>query len=721
MASKKQLAIQSLANLLKAQVRQNSGQGAPINAQQLYQQFLGSGLDYKGASSHGYGTTGFALSANAKYDFGDMILPGFLTANVSIGLSAAKTTQALLIIQRQPTSLGNLSSFSTNSPICMLCFGGAHLRLQLEQGAEVGLKMPETLSALLSKATELGGEEISVALEAEVTATASVLQGGEFLLLRADEPLWYSSAQESTLIEEFMGELGPGSKDQIKNEVAAFLKGKASRKVEKESLVLLQALDELSSQLSADDLALAQWHQEQLYQVILSEKQLTKSLAYQYLVELASGTTDLHLGTWQKSTFKSLITEDLLAKIAIAQTWLTRRPATADKKIESRLTRLTSLDRALRRHQEPPKPPGKTSRRYARLSDAKSTAPDPPYSGRSFLRLWGYAGAAQGVAEAKLSAGGKAAQNELSISGKLGADTHGRAASTRYRFQTCTTNKSGRQLLLTTQDTIITYVQADVGVAAEAALRYGGEEAKKAATAARRAAYNAMFWRSAVAYWLAPSDQATAEVSCERGSGLCYGMSVSIVRLRELAANPMMATSSLFKTMCWRLRAPAAQLTGFLQQAWFLRADFAFPTGAILLESAWTAPSGHKVGLTPADASRGRLPELRKEFRQGLEQAAGLDTKLGHEQPASKARLQSISARYRIADQVDSSRELFKLGYTFVVGGSLGLTRVEQAGTYSVVDIDTWWVDPDLRALAEASGPAAPYESAVPRVALFHQ
>lgn len=710
MAHKKQQATQSLADLLKVQVRQHSSHDAPINAQQLYQQFLGSGLDYKGASSHGYSVSGLALNANAEFEFGDLVLPGFVTAKVVANLTVSKMNQTFLIIQRQPTKLGTQALFKTNTPISMLRFGGAHLKLQLEQGSEVGLQLPEPLNAILGKSADFAGEELSVALEATVAATASLLQEGEFLLMRADEPRWYTSGQDSALVEEFVSELGPGSKQQIKSEAAAFIQLKAGRRIDKESLPLLQALSELFSRLAPAEQAMALWHQDQIYRVILSDKNLTKNQAYQQVTELAKNNASLNLPKWKRG---SLATKDVLEKVGIASVWLDQQPASeANQKIKARLT---ALKVALNQNKEPPAQQGKPSRSYKQLSDTEEQNTSTlPYRGRSFLRLWGYAGAAQSAAEAKLAAGGKAFANEISLSAGIGAEAQGRAASTRYRFQTCTKNQFSQELLITTQDTIISYVQAEAEVIAQATRTYGGEDAKKFAN--KRAAYNAMFWRSAVAYWLDPNELKKSVV-CQPGSGLCYGMSASIVRLRKLAANPAMATSSLFKTLSWRLRVPAAQLEDFLKQAWFLKDDFDFPTGAILLESAWAAPPAYEVGLTRTAVGQSKLPELSKEFRRNLEQAARLDQPLGHERPNPNVVLQSITARYRMADQVDSSRELFRLGYTFVVGAALGLTRVEQAGTYSVIDIDTWWID---KALA-AQPPAAAYEAAVPRVTLFHQ
>jgi hypothetical protein len=82
----------------------------------------------------------------------------------------------------------------------------------------------------------------------------------------------------------------------------------------------------------------------------------------------------------------------------------------------------------------------------------------------------------------------------------------------------------------------------------------------------------------------------------------------------------------------------------------------------------------------------------------------------------SNVTLQSITARYRIADLADTGRSLFRLGFKVVAKLNIELRKVEEAGLDAVVDLDTWWTDPAWRHRTTDA-----YEEAVPRVSLLHQ
>jgi hypothetical protein len=149
-----------------------------------------------------------------------------------------------------------------------------------------------------------------------------------------------------------------------------------------------------------------------------------------------------------------------------------------------------------------------------------------------------------------------------------------------------------------------------------------------------------------------------------------------------------------------------------------------FPTGAILLESAWAAPPEFKITLEPKTVDGITAWSVLKD------QMSGAVTHEGYSHHGFK--LQSITARYRIADLADESKDLFKLGFSLGAGANIELRKVDQAGLDAVVEIDTYWLDPEYALLAGQAGdaqekdrfivpPAEAYETAVPRVVLLHQ
>ena len=287
----------------------------------------------------------------------------------------------------------------------------------------------------------------------------------------------------------------------------------------------------------------------------------------------------------------------------------------------------------------------------------------------------------------------------------VGGSAKGGIKYTSYRYQTWSENSLNlNQPLVITQDTVIKYRQILLDAKAEAGI---GEHSRSAEASY---AYNMMTYKSAVAFWLYASGG--AHVSGETGTGISFGVSVQFSRLLKHGAS-VNVTSPFIQSLAYKLCVPPHRLVEFIQQAAFIRENWDFPTGTILLESAWAAPHGYAIPMDGGKISDDMLKNMRAAANLDLHKSTW-ESQLH----ASPWTLQSLTARYRIADLLEDSRDLFKLGVSVVVSLDINLQKVEKAGVNGIVDIDTYWFDPDLKSTPNILDA---YLKAVPRVALFHQ
>ena len=220
-----QKTTQSLAELLKARARANSGAAdSAIQPNELYEAFQTASLDYKGALSSGYSQNGVAVSVEAGMDLGDAVLPGFVTLKASVKVTGTAARQALLITQRQPELIfSNPTGYQNERVVSLLNLRGKYYSVNADLGAEAGVGLPDTVTDALSTASSIGPEETTLSLDFGATANVTVGYSGEYLKITSLGPEWFPSPRDQQLVDRFNQLVGPGKKDVIKNEVIQFL------------------------------------------------------------------------------------------------------------------------------------------------------------------------------------------------------------------------------------------------------------------------------------------------------------------------------------------------------------------------------------------------------------------------------------------------------------------------------------------------------------------
>ena len=691
----------SLAELLKGRVRLHYGDDSPISPLDLYQEFLNSGLGYKGLISSGYSEGGLALSAKVSIDVGQAFMPGLLSMKAEPEAKGQWTTQVLILVQQQPDVLHDYTLFGTTRPMCLMRMAGAHIKAEVTFNLSVSVGLPGTVGKIVNSATaSVGAEEVSLHFDAG--AKVGVHYKGEYLSVATAEPYWFPSAMDSAFVEKFIEVLGPGDKTKIKEAAAKWLQ---EEKVQGISTTwrkhyqtgnLLKLIDDHLTKLdrSSEKWLMGMYHKKQLQAVIYGDRYKLKTEVYNWLQD-ARRKQKYHYTIELSPIRKRPKIANL--RVALGTVISNSKNTTTDhKKAEAYDKLLQGFKKDVDDKKDP------------------NTVESRPLCK---LRLWGHEGGGDASAIAKLGFAGKVRGKGPNVVLQADATAQGSVKYTSYRLQTWTDNMKGTGPLVMTQDTIINYRQADFGAKAAATVRKHGK------TVSGNWAFNMMLYRSAVAYWISPAGGNATEATTHIGTGLCFGVSVQVSRLksRALQAATLDAETDPFvRTIARQLHILPESLVAFLKQAWFLQPHehFDFPTDVILLESAWAAPAGEKLKLDSHKAEKNMLTTMLT--RAGLKIIkTDEDSRLKIKQ--SPYTLQSITARYRIADLLDTSRDLFKLGFTVVVGAGITIRRVEQAGLEAIVDIDTHWVDPAMKEFANKVGPAAPYDAAVPKVALLHQ
>lgn len=215
--------------LLSPRTLQAYDSGSAIN---LFRAFNLTGFDYNGQLTSGFGERGTKVSLDVSWDFGDLILPGVLSAKVEAGASAAKTRYTLIFVARQPKKLKISKNWTTMKPLCLSIMKG------------YAAKMTASAGVSASATPSLGVDELGL----EVSAAAGGDIGGRVINLRDEDPHFYASPWDASLALDFDQAVDVLTRRQVKNMIDAWLKDKV-----KENRMQEKARKVLSDQLGLED------------------------------------------------------------------------------------------------------------------------------------------------------------------------------------------------------------------------------------------------------------------------------------------------------------------------------------------------------------------------------------------------------------------------------------------------------------------------------------
>ena len=311
----------------------------------------------------------------------------------------------------------------------------------------------------------------------------------------------------------------------------------------------------------------------------------------------------------------------------------------------------------------------------------------------NFLRLWGYGGKGDLGFKAGVIVGVSLVDASTAAEGRL--------AATNFRLQTQT------QKMIQTQETTIQYRQvtltAEVTGAALQALEVAANKLASSQTKLETGAtkvYNSLVYRSALVRWLNPVSQSDNQVLALRGTGICFGVSIPVGSLVELAqkTNDDFEKDELAKSLAVQLCVNVKQLQECLVTSWFSDPELTvencleyFPTDAVLLESGFALTvNNQKFNLARGSNVIGNL--LRRDPITLQDDLLGSLDNIRTTQKTME--LQSIRVRFRIADLRSNTSTLFMLG---IPGTKIGITLrgVTEAGAEGIVDLYTHWFGKD--------------------------
>lgn len=714
----------------------------------IYQEFSISGLDYSGQLSSGYGRTGGNLDATVTPDFGDVLLPAFLTLSLAIKAGVTCQKQALVVLQRLPkTVYGTRVStyalpthppepnalplpdpvWSTAQPVTLQVLEGYYGQISLSGTATAGVGLP------------VATDELGIALSAELTATV----GAECLAVKlADQqPAFFPSPSDSSLQLDAAVKalIGCTSKSEAKVEIENFLKEQMTKWFTQQGAgsILMATVTGLTplteEQITGVQAQARQALKEKIFARI--EDELNRALSLIQVKATIGNLLQKAIDAWNKPTTAGLLGQ--LQQLKNQLGVMAADPAT-DAPTKAVLLadgqQINVYIDLLLFFQKVQTAPAATDYRgkLCRLNLLSANA--------SFdVQATAVAGADWEVPE---SAGKLALNANATVIGNV----QGMAQIVSYRYQSYAEGTG--QPLVATQDTYITYRNVSGTAEVLAAAGVNSHELLNLGCSAG-AYYRSMTYQAAITFWTYPlGTAATTPVLPLGRSGLVYGCSARLGRLAKVAEAAVYPTSmdagtkTYIQNLARQLRVDVTALTNFLansgldelafftelgtlaQQGFpdtvYLEASFAFDA-SVRLEAVQKGSAPAYYALNDpfnAPSVRAFVSKLRTVTAPP---AAGAPP------PTSAGPLEAIRLRFRIADAESTSELLFALGFGDDLV-SVDFSLVQSAGHEGFFDYYVqWYNNPAFNPTAADDGTTLPgdfkipYERSVPPVALLHQ
>lgn len=731
-----------------------------------YQEFSASGLDHKGQISSGYGKTGKRATVKSTFDAGSLILPGLLTASISLTGEVTGSDETLLVLQRLPAVFyrervsdiplplpeqkGNASNgasqsssgagnngagqqartlpppaWQTSLPVALTVLEGRVREGKLQVEGTADLSLPVAI------------DELGVALSANGKLAADV----QFTLvsLRDALPSYYPSPNDKGMALKVQLELalealiGSATKSETKKIVDAWLQEQVAKWIESRGgkpppslgrQLLSRVLQDIADKAKAETISAGIDEFKSRLGEFLEKFNVTVELPF----------IDKLVDAWQNPKTK---TKDLLGRLQSLKAGIAQSPYGSDaekKRDQDQIDAYISL-----------------------LQRAQAMAAAKDYKSRlSFLNLYSTSAAfnagAQTTATVAQSATTPLAESavELTLGATADANSSGKAQIVGYRYQTFG-DGGGNAPLIVTQDTYVTYrqVQASLKLGFEAELTTEFAPIDGGTEVAGAKSYCSMTYQSLVTYWLYPTTASAPSepVTPGSGSGVVFGCSASLGKLIRVAKAPTDPKSVAYlRRLANQLRLDATLVGDFLTNAAllqdidpnqpglsglttdvFLEASFAFDN-TVRLNARRETKKGAKgqaaiVNYVLDDPFKAPTVKTFMNTLQANSRPPG-GTANTQQNPSGQSPqqpdLEALRLRFRIADFNETIEPLFRLGFTpnapFVL--NVDITKVRGAGHQGFLDITQWY---NNSAFNEPANLLLAAERSVPAVALLHQ
>ena len=727
----------------------------------LYQAFAVSGFDFVGQCSSGYGVVGIGGGVNFGVDIGKAILPGFLTAGVSVGLSGEKSSETLVMVNRQPNN-------NITDPVIFITAKGKLCKGKVNASACVGLKASIKINATGQSSNMMTTKETkeqqstaaeakfgkygalileNIAAEASATATLTLTgqYEGEYIRLRDPSPSWYTSFNDAKLKDLFHDFTGYGEEEASKSRILAFFnKEKAVleplfdklgfwasiwQSIKSQSIPwqnLMTSLEKAESWLNViediqlhEDKAAVQQDLAEITEAI--EKNLQKSWLSRRFNR--SGKRDLKsyaLDYFKAFHFEMLLPDEGRSGFASLADW---------KQAIIWVNAALNLDQAKRRellneiaHHRKIVIYFKNKANNKITGDSANIDMSILANRLTYLNLWGHQIGGDASAECGLNL---TATPAISLGATAGL-TMGHAKKwSLYRFQQYAKSKTSNDEQISqkiyTQDAIVSYDQTKItGKAALKISAFGKTPLKEHAEdetyepSKDFLLHNSLTYQSSHLVW--QPTLKSVETPLLTGSGLRFGCTLTQQSLKLILEDESDSeVASLLTNLATMLNISTKDLKDTLSAADYLK-DSDLPVSALLIESVFKLDESAKSAIEWVDNCE---PKLDKDIKKTLITAYEDKFNTDKEKAADKkVYLQSIRIRYRIADSLDTTAT-FKLGIPIgIFKPGIELSSASRAGASGIVDLYTHWFGDCLAAKKQ---PSAYPESSVPATTLLHQ
>lgn len=661
---------------------------SPIYIRDLYKEFLLSGLDVKGQVSSGFNSSGYSGKVSVTGGIPDNVPLVNFSASGFIG--ATVKSEDFVIMQRQPSyMIIETQKHPTTHPISLMRLGGYSGTIEAGGSLQAAIGLP--------KAENNTPEAAALSLEVAAlgtTAKGEVKYSGTYTSLTGKQLSYFRTAQDSYLQENFLDIVGT-DKSALRQLVSQWIIRTDSKYALHDKWHISLLYRSTEKYTSTEKLLLA------LSIIITNSKRPPDNLTEDELTEFEKDIREC-------ARYMRLLFEHKYTPLYGYKT----NPRTVLDYIGNMVhwkNNPDNLATIVRHHVEVAQELAEEVKKSSSIVEITSDVERQ----LCYLSIWEHKpeGSASVTATAKLKA--KEVSSSTRSSASASASISGYMKFTSYRLQTLGNIRceqgpgdvSITPLSFVTQDTKIEYRQAQWST--KAAVFFSSKE--KAVSEARF--YNMMIYRSACVYWKYPL---VAKTLALRGSGLCFGASVSAETLIDLAKD-FGSHPNLTKSLCKTLRVEETQLKEFLTGS-FLATDVAadsFPTQTLLIESALAVSEKFQISID----KNNQEPDKKLLYDMLAMHDRATFGKEG------RFTLEAIRIRYRIADVQGNTRTLFQLGVPAgPVQVGITLSKINGAGNQGIIDVYVHWFSSDLKQFNQGNlnGKKA-YEEAVPPVVLLHQ
>ncbi|MCG8327037.1 MAG: hypothetical protein MI974_05090 [Chitinophagales bacterium] len=709
------------------------------NATELYQRFLINSVDHKGNYSCGFGQYGRSLSVAASYDFGDLILPGVVSAPVGAEVKGGLGKEVLFMIHRSaPNTLYTLSAngqvnaiWKTPKSVCFTVLSGKAYALsaKVDASIEAGTGFTTSIGNTDSSQPETTALGLDVELKAALSAKAGL--AGEVYRLSADQIGFYADGTGDDIVAAFADAIGGPSNKSLEAEIVEWCTYIFEYVNAQQAQTVDQLLNELNKQLSITD-KIKELVKEKVMETILGKIQDAnlKSLAQQ-LIEFLHGKFTfnnqnvLHLLNEVDTFYKTkLIAQNSTPAQPATQSWV----RTAPQKV---LVEYKALQKQIEWYKQ-------QINKNTGSNTGTSAGPKPLEQLLCYADLYSFAANAQIGGSASGKGGGSTGNGGVSGGGSGSATVGGDAKFSSSRYQSCVPSKSPvLPRLVFTQDTMTTYrrIQGKATWSATAGVNfmdYGIEKGKEGEIS--KLFFDLITYESITAYWSHPKTNEAATASLRLGSGVSFGCSINFGRLQNIAlsASPTQADQKLLQDIARALHVRVQNLNDFLTKAFapspnaqvaaddplsilnnyrtiILEANYAFTQSTTLNLKKDSKKNVYNIeDLSKAAAVKSIISKISQDVKSPTPPAT----------PPAEYRLDSIRLRVRNEDNLgnyDNSKPIFELGFDFRAAIKLTYAKTEKAsGNEGIWDVYTGWMNP-----AYETKPRDGFERSVPPTILL--